>query len=85
MHRPLQSLCERVGLSRAETSGHGASHTVRREVTVEREQTTVLVGVVTSGAFDICPLCGHKHAPAQTAQVRARLEGRPGLQAAPSG
>ena len=58
MHRLFQSLCERASFSRAETSGRDASHTVRTEVTVERKETTVLVGGVTSGAFDTCPLCG---------------------------
>jgi hypothetical protein len=85
MHRLFQSLCERIGFSRAETSGRDASHTVRTEVTVERKETTVLVGGVTSGAFDSCPLCGQELAPAPAAQGRARLEGRPGSQTAPSG
>jgi hypothetical protein len=85
MHRLLQSLCERVGFSRAETSGRGASHTVRTEVTVERKETTVLVGGVTSGAFDTCPLCGQELAPAPAALVRDRLVSRPGSQTAPSG
>ena len=74
MHRLFQSLRERASFSRAETSGRGASHTVRTEVTVERKETTVLVGGVTSGAFDTCPLCGHQLGPARTAQAIARLE-----------
>jgi hypothetical protein len=85
MHRLFQSLRERVGFSRAETSGRGASHIVRTEVTVERKETTVLVGGVASGAFDTCPLCGQELAPAPAAQGRARLESRPGSQTAPSG
>jgi len=83
MQRLFQSLRERAGFCRAETSGHGGSRTVRTDVTVEREETTVLVGGVSSWAFDTCPFCGHKIEPARAAQVRARLEGRPGNPAAP--
>ena len=85
MHRLFQSLRERASFFRAETSGRGASHTVRTEVRVERKETTLLVGGVTSGALDTCPLCGQELAPAPAAQGRARLEGRPGSQTAPSG
>jgi hypothetical protein len=80
-----QSLRERAGSSRAETSGRGASHAVRTEVTVERKETTVLVAGVASGAFDTCPLCGQELAPAPAALVRDRLVSRPGSQTAPSG
>ena len=52
---------------------------------MERKETTVLVGGVTSGAFDTCPLCGQELAPALAAQGRARLEGRPDSQTASSG
>jgi hypothetical protein len=85
LHRLYRSLRERMRLFRAETSGHGASHTIRTEVTVERKETTVLVGGVTSGTLDTCPLCGHRLVPAQAAQVRARLEGGPGSRKAPPG
>jgi len=65
MHRLLQLVRERVGFSRAETSGHSGNHTVRTEVTMEREETTFLVGGVASVALDTCPLCGHKLPPAE--------------------
>jgi hypothetical protein len=48
--------------------------TVRTEVTVERQGTTVLVGNVAAG-FDTCPLCGNKLAPEQAEQARLRLRG----------
>ena len=50
----------------------GSSRTVRTEVTVERKDTTVLMGVVAAG-FDTCPLCGSKVAPDQAEQARLRL------------
>jgi hypothetical protein len=67
MHRLIESLREWIGFSRAETRGHGASHTVRVEVAVERELTTFLLEDVTSGAGGMCPLCGRKLGPARAA------------------
>ena len=76
MQRLWQTVCERVGFSRAETGRHGESHTIRTEVTVEREEMTVrLGGGVTSATLDTCPVCGHKLTPGQAG---ARLEGGPG-------
>jgi C4-type Zn-finger protein len=61
MHRLWQTVCERVGFSRAGTYRHDESHTVRTEVMVEREEMTVrLGGGVTSATLDTCPVCGHK-------------------------
>jgi hypothetical protein len=77
MHRLLQTFCERAGFSRAETCRHGESHTIRTEVTVEREEMTVRLGGVTSGPLDACPVCGHKLALRQADQARARLESGP--------
>jgi hypothetical protein len=75
MHRLFQSFCELVGFSRAQTSRHGELHTIRTQVTVEREETTVQLGGATSGPLDACPMCGRKLAPGQTDQARGRLEG----------
>ena len=41
-----------------------AIRTVRTEVTVEREQATLLVRGGAFGSFDRCPLCGQKIEPA---------------------
>jgi len=59
---------------RSDTStANPASRTVRTEVTVERQGTTVLAGNVAAG-FDTCPLCGSKLAPEQAEQAeQARL------------
>ena len=75
MRRLFQTLCERVGFSRAETCRHGEGHTIRTEVTVEREEMTVRLGGVTYGTLDTCPVCGHKLAPGQAEQARLRLPG----------
>ena len=73
-----------MGFSRGETSGHGASRTVRTEVTVEREETIVLVGNVASGASETCPLCGHKPASEHSAMVRGSLAAGPGSPSGPA-
>ena len=78
MHRFFQSLCERVGFSRAQPLRHGESRTIRTEVTVEREETTVQLGGVTFGPLDTCPMCGHKLAPGQARQARGRRAGGTG-------
>jgi hypothetical protein len=57
---------------RSTTPDQSASHTIRTEVTVQRESTTLLVSGTT--AFDFCPLCGQQLAPAQAEQARLRLQ-----------
>ncbi|MGP0020818.1 MAG: hypothetical protein ACLPHP_19775 [Candidatus Sulfotelmatobacter sp.] len=54
-----------------------ATRTVRTEVTVERQGTTVILGDVGVAGFDTCPLCGSKLAPEQAEQTRLRLPGGP--------
>jgi len=68
-----QWLTERASFFRSDTPTSTANRTVRTEVTVERQGTTLLVGNGATG-FDICPLCGQKLAPAQAKQARLRLQ-----------
>jgi hypothetical protein len=72
MRRIIQSLCERVGFSRVLTTRLGESHTIRTEVTVEREEVTVQFGCAASGSRDACPMCGYRlvHGPANKARGR---------------
>jgi len=72
MNRLYQWLSGRASFFRSDTSGHGASRTVRTEVTVERQGMTLLVGGAAAG-FDICPLCGTKLAPNQAERLGDRL------------
>jgi hypothetical protein len=73
MKRLYQWFSERASFFRSGTSGTGTTRTVRTEVTVQREGITVLVG--DAAAFDTCPLCGNKLAPAQVEETRLRLRG----------
>jgi len=73
MKRLYQWLSQRASFFRSDTSGCAAGHTVRTEVTVQQESTTLLVGGVAAG-FDICPLCGQKLAPAQASQASLHLQ-----------
>jgi hypothetical protein len=71
-HRLYQWLTQWASFSRSNSSDLGANWTVRTEVTVERQGTTLMVGDA-AAAFDTCPLCGSKLAPAQAEQARRRL------------
>jgi uncharacterized protein with PIN domain len=51
---------------------HNTGRTIRTEVTVERQGTTVLVGNLAAD-FDSCPLCGNKLSTEQAEQARHRL------------
>ena len=66
MKRLYQWMSERASFFRSDISGQGATtiRTIRTEVTVQREGTTLLVAGAAAG-LDICPLCGQKIAPAQ--------------------
>jgi hypothetical protein len=70
--RIYQWLSGRASFFRSESSGQGTNRTVRTEVTVERQGTTVLMGNVAAG-FDTCPLCGSKLVPEQPEQTPLRL------------
>ncbi|MGA7078009.1 MAG: hypothetical protein WBQ43_12765 [Terriglobales bacterium] len=73
MNRIYQWLSGRASFFRSDASGRGTSRTVRTEVTVERQGTTLLMG----GAgmrFDLCPFCGQKLAPEQAGPARLRLQ-----------
>jgi hypothetical protein len=71
--RLYQWLTRRASFFRFDTSGRGASRTIRTEVTVEQAGMTLMVGGAAAG-FDICPLCGQKLAPVQAEQARLRLQ-----------
>jgi hypothetical protein len=71
-NRLYQWLTRRASFFRSDTPGRGTGRTVRTKVTVEREAMTLLVGDA-AAAFDTCPLCGSKLAPAQAEQARRRL------------
>jgi hypothetical protein len=68
-----QWLSSRARFFRSDTSGSGASRTIRTEVTVERQGMTLLVGGAANVDFEACPLCGSKLAPEQSEQARHRL------------
>jgi hypothetical protein len=68
-----QWLARRSSFFRSDTSVNTAGRTVRTEVTVERQGTTVLVGNAAAAGFDTCPLCGNKLAPEQAEQAQLRL------------
>ena len=70
--RLYQRLSQWASFFRSDTSGRGTTRTVRTEVTVQREGMTLLVSDA-AAAFDTCPLCGSKLAPAQAEQARLRL------------
>jgi len=71
--RIYQWLSQRASFFHSQTSRRGTSRTIRTEVTVERQGMTLLVGGA-AAAFDNCPLCGQKLAPAQAEQARLRLQ-----------
>jgi hypothetical protein len=73
MNRLYQWLSGRASFFRSDTSGRGASRTVRTEVTVERQGMTLLAGGMAAAGFDTCPLCGSKVAPDQAEQPSGRL------------
>ena len=72
MKRLYQWFSGRASFFRSGTPSHGATRTVRTEVTVQREGMTLLVGGVAAG-FENCPLCGQKLAPAEAEQAKLRL------------
>jgi hypothetical protein len=53
------------------------TQTVRTQVTVQRESTTLLLSGPTT-VFDTCPLCGQKLSPGQAEQAKLRLSGGAG-------
>lgn len=71
--RLYQWLTRRASFFRFDTSGRGASRTIRTEITVERQGMTLLVGGAATD-FENCPLCGQKLAGAQAEQARLRLQ-----------
>ncbi len=72
--RLYQWLSQRASSFRSERyTGNQASRTVRTEVTVERQGTTVILGDMGMAGFDTCPLCGSKLAREQAEQARLRL------------
>ncbi|MFY9844158.1 MAG: hypothetical protein WA718_19720 [Terriglobales bacterium] len=73
MNRLYQWLSKRASFFRSDASGRGTSRTVRTEVTVERQGMTLLVGGAPA-AFENCPLCGQRLAPAHAEQARLRLQ-----------
>jgi hypothetical protein len=73
MRKLYQWFSQRASILRSASSGHGTSRTVRTEVTVQQEATTLLLGSLAT-AFDVCPLCGQKLDPAQAQQARLRLQ-----------
>jgi hypothetical protein len=71
MNRLYQWLSGRTSFFHVNASRQGTSRTVCTEVTVQRESTTLTAG--TSAAFDLCPFCGQKLAPAEAVHERLRL------------
>jgi hypothetical protein len=73
MKRLYQWFSERASFFRSGKRDQRTTHTVRTEVTVQREGLTLLVG--STAGLDVCPFCGQKLAPAQAEQARLRLRG----------
>jgi hypothetical protein len=73
VNRLYQWLSGRASFFRTDTSSRSLGRTVRTEVTVERQSTTMIVGGATAVGFDTCPLCGSKLAPDQAEQPSGRL------------
>jgi hypothetical protein len=73
VNRLYQWLSRRASLFHSEESGEGRRRTIRTEVTVEWESTTVL-RAGSPGIFDPCPLSGHKLCPHQVEQARLYLQ-----------
>ncbi len=72
MNRLYQWFSGRASLFSPGKAGEGARHTIRTEVTVERESTTLITGV--AGDFGVCPLCGQTLDPAQAQPATLRLQ-----------
>lgn len=68
-----QRLFQRARFSRPGSSTSIVSRTVRTEVTVERQATTVLTGGIPATSFSTCTLCGQKLDQPQAEQTRLRL------------
>jgi hypothetical protein len=68
-NRLYQWLRQRTTRSYAEDTDQGGRRTIRTEVTVQREQRTVVLGGAASDGFDTCPFCGHTLASTQAAQA----------------
>jgi len=80
--RIYQWLASRASFFRSEPSGLGTSRTVRTQVTVEQQATTLLVGSA-SADFDTCPFCGQKLEPGKHATSACHLEGSVSPEAGP--
>ena len=64
MQRIYQWLRQLTISSREELFSRNGSHTVRKEVTVLREEKTLLVGTALH-SLDNCPFCGQELLPAR--------------------
>lgn len=73
MNRLYQWLAKRASFFRSEASGRGTTRTVRTEVTVERQEMTLLVADAAAAGFNICPLCGSKLDRARAEQAKTLL------------
>jgi len=58
------------GFRSDQSTRNPANRTVRTEITVERQGTTVILGDVGVAGFDTCPLCGSKLGQAEQARLR---------------
>ena len=73
MKRLYQWFSERASFFLSDTTNQGRGHTVRTEVTVQREAMTLLMSEG-AGGFDICPICGQKVAPGQVGRRGFQLQ-----------
>ncbi len=75
MKRLYQWISERASFFRSDISAQGATttRTICTEVTVQREGMTLMV-TGAAAAFELCPLCGQKIAPAQPEPASFRLQ-----------
>jgi hypothetical protein len=72
MTRLYQWLSERASFFFSDSTGNRTSHTVRTEVTVQREAMILLVSEI--AACGVCPLCGQTVAAAQVEQASVHLQ-----------
>lgn len=73
VHRLYQWLSRQASLFRSESSGEGMDRTARTGVTIEQQETTLLVGGTSMG-FHYCPFCGQKIAATQAERAWLRLK-----------
>jgi hypothetical protein len=74
VNRLYQWLFRRASFFHSDPPSPGNGRTVHTEVTVERQGMTLLLGDAATTAFEVCPLCGQKFAPAHAGHTITPLQ-----------